>query len=273
MSRIAIYWVDAFADEVGHGNPAAVCTLPEWLPDEVLQGVADENGLSETAYLVPDRDPMPLRWFTPTEEVGLCGHATLAAGFVVLDMLAPDRQEVRFSTRRGDLLVSRTRGGQLTVDLPVIGMASVDDPPASLVEGLGVEPVEVWVTEEDPNYVAILDSEAAVAAVRPDLSRLKELHPRGVAVSARGDETDFVSRYFAPGYGIPEDPVTGSTHCALGPYWSHRLDRAELDAVQLSARGGRIGVGCEDNRVRLTGSVACYLTGAICCLPSGRRRA
>lgn len=272
MSRLPVYWVDAFADEVGRGNPAAVCTLTEWLPDEVLQAVADENGLSETAYLLPDRDPIPLRWFTPTEEVGLCGHATLAAGFVVLDMLAPDREEVRFSSRSGELVVSRS-GGRLTVDLPAIAMAPVDASPPSLVEGLGTEPEEVWVTEEDPNYVAILESEAAVAAIRPDLARLEEVHPRGVAVSARGEDVDFVSRYFAPGYGIPEDPVTGSIHCALGPYWSRRLDRAELDAAQLSAREGRIGVRCEDDRVHLTGSVACYLTGAICCLPSGRRRA
>lgn len=261
-----IYWVDAFADTVGQGNPAAVCTVSEWPPDEVMLRAAAENGLSETAFLLTGRDPTPLRWFTPTEEVGLCGHATLAAGFVVLDVLAPDREAVTFSTRGGELTVARSGEG-FTIDLPALAMRPVDDPPPALLEGLAVESVEVRRTESDPNYFVILNEQADVERLRPDLPRLEKLHPHGVAVSSHGDEVDFVSRYFAPSYGIPEDPVTGSIHCALGPYWSRRLGKGELEAAQLSARGGRLGVQVAGDRVRLTGRVACYLTGVICCLP------
>lgn len=265
MSRVPLYWVDAFADAVGQGNPAAVCTFTEWPPDQVMQRVAAENGLSETAFLLTDRDPTPLRWFTPTEEVGLCGHATLAAGFVVLDFLAPGGKAVTFSTRGGQLTVTRSGEG-LTIDLPALTMRPVDDPPPALLDGLAVESSETWKTESDPNYFVILHGQADVERLRPDLPHLEELHPHGVAVSSPGDEVDFVSRYFAPSYGIPEDPVTGSIHCALGPYWSRRLESAELEAAQLSPRGGRLDVEVAEDRVRLTGRVACYLTGAICCL-------
>lgn len=266
MSRVPLHWVDAFTDAVGRGNPAAVCTFTEWPPDEVMQRMAAENGLSETAFLLTDRDPTPLRWFTPTEEVGLCGHATLAAGYVVLDVLASDRESVTFSTRGGELTVTRSGEG-FTIDLPALEMRPVDDPPPALRDGLAVESAETWTTASDPNYFVILKDEADVERLRPDLRRLEELHPHGVAVSAPGDEVDFVSRYFAPSYGIPEDPVTGSIHCALGPYWSRRLESAELEAAQLSARGGQLGIQIAEERVRLTGRVACYLTGAICCLP------
>lgn len=272
MSRVPLYWVDAFADAIGRGNPAAVCTFGDWPSDEVLQLVAAENGLSETAFLLTDRDPTPLRWFTPAEEVGLCGHATLAAGFVVLGFLAPDREAVTFSTRGGELVVTRSGDG-FTLDLPAVPMRAVEKPPPALLEGLALEPSQIWWTETDPNYYAIVERRADVNELRPDLDRLEELHPHGVAVSAHGgeaaDEADFVSRYFAPGYGIPEDPVTGSIHAALGPYWSRRLGKRDLDAVQLSVRGGRIGVEVAGDRVRLTGRVACYLTGAVCCLPPG----
>lgn len=262
MSRIPLYQVDAFAEAVFQGNPAAVCPLPAWLPDETLQAVAAENNLSETAFLLADRDPIPLRWFTPTEEVPLCGHATLAAGFVVLTFLAPERETVRFASRSGPLTVSRSEGG-FALDFPALSMERVEAVPDGLVDGLGVEPVEVWVTRDDPNYLAILESEAAVAGLQPDLTLLERLHPHGVAVSAAGESADFVSRYFAPGYGIPEDPVTGSIHCALGPYWARHLGRDALEALQLSPRGGRLGVRVGDGRVHLTGGAVCYLTGEI----------
>lgn len=267
MSRVPLYWVDAFADAVGQGNPAAVCTVSEWPPEDLMLRVAAENGLSETAFLLTDRDPTPLRWFTPTEEVGLCGHATLAAGYVVLDVLDPDRETATFTTRGGELTVTRSGEG-FAIDFPALAMRPVDDPPSALVDGLAVESAETWKTESDPNYFVILNGEAEVGRLRPDLPRLERLHPHGVAVSAPGDEVDFVSRYFAPSYGIPEDPVTGSIHCALGPYWSRRLKCAEMEAAQLSARGGRLGIQVAEDRVRLTGRVACYLTGAIRCLPA-----
>lgn len=266
MSRVPLYWVDAFAEAVGQGNPAAVCAFTEWPPDEVMLSVAAENGLSETAFLLTERDPTPLRWFTPTGEVGLCGHATLAAGYVVLDVLDPDRETVTFSTRGGELTVTRSGEG-FTIELPVLAMRPVDDPPPALLDGLAVESTETWETESDPNYFVILEDEADVERLRPDLPRLEKLHPHGVAVSGPGDEVDYVSRYFAPSYGIPEDPVTGSIHCALGPYWSRRLECVEMEAAQLSTRGGELDVQVARDCVRLTGRVACYLTATISSLP------
>lgn len=262
MRRVPLYQVDAFAESVFRGNPAAVCPLPGWLPDETLRAVAAENALSETAFFLPDEDPMPLRWFTPVQEVPLCGHATLAAGFVVLTRLFPEREVALFSSRSGSLTVSR-EGAGFSLDLPALPLERAEPPPPPLVRGLGVEPVEVWIGREDPNYFAVLDDEAAVAALRPDLALLEGLHPRGVAATAPGESADFVSRYFAPGYGIPEDPVTGSIHCALGLYWADRLGRRRLEARQLSRRGGRIGVRVEGERVHLTGAAACYMSGEI----------
>lgn len=262
VRRLALYQVDAFADAVFQGNPAAVCPLPSWLPDTTLQAVAAENNLSETAFLLPDRDPVPLRWFTPTAEVPLCGHATLAAGFVVLTFLDPDRQTTTFDTASGQLTVARNHD-RFSVDFPAIPIEPAADVPEALAEGLGTRPSEIWVSPRDPNYLVILDDESAVASLRPNLPRFEALHPHGVAVSAPGTSADFVSRYFAPSYGIPEDPVTGSIHCALGPYWARRLGRPSLRAVQLSARGGALDVTLDGDRVRLVGHAVCYLVGEI----------
>lgn len=260
--RVPIYQIDAFADAVFQGNPAAVCPLPDWLPDATLRAIAAENNLSETAFLIPDRDPVPLRWFTPTEEVTLCGHATLAAGYVLLEVLSPDREAVDFDSESGRLTVRRSDDGY-ALDFPAVPSAPVAAPPDALVNGFGFTPVETRVTRGDPNYLVIVDDEDAVAGAAPDLRRLEKLHPHGVAVSAPGRSADFVSRYFAPSYGIPEDPVTGSIHCALGPYWARRLGRSDLTAVQLSARRGRLGVAVVGDRVWLAGRAVRYLTGEI----------
>lgn len=260
--RVPLYQIDAFADAVFQGNPAAVCPLPDWLPDATLRAVAAENNLSETAFLIPDRDPVPLRWFTPTEEVPLCGHATLAAGYVVLEVLSPDREAVDFDSESGRLTVRRSDHGY-ALDFPAVPSEPVAAPPDALVHGLGFTPVEIRVTRGDPNYLVIVDDEDAVAGAAPDLRRLEELHPHGVAVSAPGRSADFVSRYFAPSYGIYEDPVTGSIHCALGPYWARRFGRSDLTAVQLSARRGRLGVVVAGERVQLAGRAVQYLTGEI----------
>lgn len=262
MIRAPIYQVDAFTTTVFRGNPAAVCLLPHWLPDALLQAVAAENNLSETAFVVTNREPAPLRWFTPTEEVPLCGHATLAAGFVVLTFLAPDRHEVMFTSKSGTLRVGRSDDA-FSVDLPKLQVHPVSSIPKGLLSGLGVEAREVWQTKEDPNYLVILDDAAAVANVDPDFDQLARLHPHGVAVSAPGASVDFVSRYFAPGYGILEDPVTGSIHCSLGPYWSGRLGLSSLRAEQLSARGGRLEVVVGSGRVRLRGGAVCYMLGEV----------
>ena len=272
MRRIPIYQVDAFTPAVFRGNPAAVCPLEaeEWPPDETLQAIAAENNLSETAFLLLERDPIPLRWFTPRCEVKLCGHATLASAHVLFAHLDPSRREVVFDTMSGELTVRRDeRGvaGRLAMDFPAIGSQSLDpgDVPAALREGLGAPPEEVRMTADDWNYVAIYRDEETVASLAPDFARLERLHPHGVSVTAPadGDEIDFVSRYFVPSYGIPEDPVTGSIHCALAPYWADRLERNRLTAVQLSERRGRIDLTVAGERVELRGSAVTYLTGEI----------
>lgn len=265
MIRIPIYQVDAFADELFRGNPAAVCPLDDWLPVETMQAIALENNLSETAFLLTDRDPVPLRWFTPKLEVKLCGHATLASAWVWLNRLRPDRDEVTFETQSGPLTVTRDGDG-LTMDFPAIGSRRVApaDAPEAVLEGVDVVPEEVRLSADDWNYLVVLSDEAAVRSVRPDFARLEDAHPHGVAVTAPGDgEVDFVSRYFVPSYGVPEDPVTGSLHCALTPYWAARLGRDELTAEQLSARGGRLRVTNAGDRVLLRGNVVPYLEGTI----------
>jgi len=252
--RIPLYQVDAFASSVFRGNPAAICPLESWLPDATLQAIAAENNLPETAFFVREGDGYRLRWFTPTVEVELCGHATLASGFVVLEADGA----VTFATRSGALIVTR-RGDALTLDLPALPALPMAPPP-TLIEGLGIAPRE---TLRASNWLCLLDDEAAVRAVKPDFATLATLHPHGVIVTARGNTVDFVSRFFGPSFGIPEDPVTGSAHCTLTPYWSARLGKKTLAAQQVSARGGELT--CEDRgaRVALTGHCALYLKGEI----------
>lgn len=268
--RIPIYQVDAFADAVFGGNPAAVCPLDDWLPDETLLAIAAENNLSETAFLLPDRDPIPLRWFTPRAEVKLCGHATLASAFVLFEHLEPGRDEVTFETLSGRLGVRRDGGdeggdGWLVMDFPAIASRRLEpaDVPGALREGLGAELEEVRLTADDWNYVAVFGDEDAVTGLAPDFARLESLHPYGTSVTAPGRDVDFVSRYFVPSYGIPEDPVTGSIHCALAPYWAGRLGRTRLTAVQRSRREGRIELEVADERVHLRGRAVTYMIGEI----------
>ncbi|HSM09225.1 MAG TPA: PhzF family phenazine biosynthesis protein [Gemmatimonadota bacterium] len=271
MHRIPIYQVDAFTGAVFGGNPAAVCPLDEWLPDETLQAIAAENNLSETAFLVPGRDPVPLRWFTPRLEVKLCGHATLASAFVLFEFLEPGRERVSFETMSGRLSVRR-EGDRLSMDFPAIGSARVapDDVPAVLIEGLGAEPDEVRFTDDDWNYIAVFADADTVTGLRPDFRLIERVHPHGVAATGPGGagangvpDIDFVSRYFVPGYGIPEDPVTGSIHCALAPYWAGRLDREQLSAHQVSERGGRLDLVVAGERVHIEGTAVTYMTGEI----------
>lgn len=271
MHRIPIYQVDAFTGAVFGGNPAAVCPLDEWLPDETLQAIAAENNLSETAFLIPGRDPVPLRWFTPRLEVKLCGHATLASAFVLFEFLEPGRERVTFETMSGRLS-ARREGDRLSMDFPAIGSARVapDDVPAVLIEGLGAEPDEVRFTNDDWNYIAVFADADTVAGLRPDFRLIERVHPHGVAATGPGGaetggvpDVDFVSRYFVPGYGIPEDPVTGSIHCALAPYWAGRLGRERLSAHQVSERGGRLDLVVSDERVHIEGDAVTYMTGEI----------
>ena len=261
--KLRYFVVDAFGSQVFQGNPAGVCPLEAWLPDDLLQAIAAENNLSETAFFVPDGAGYHLRWFTPAQEVPLCGHATLAAGHTILTRLRPELDEVGFQTLSGPLRVRRD-GDWFELDLPSYTLVRVDSPPAALAEGLGIEVREVFeVKGKDPNYYVIVDDEATVRGLRPRFDVLATLHPQAVAVSAPGRKADFVSRYFAPGFGIPEDPVTGSTHAALTPYWAECLGRTTLSAAQLSRRGGELRCRVVGDRVRVAGRAAPYLEGTI----------
>jgi PhzF family phenazine biosynthesis protein len=262
MTTLRLYQIDAFASGVFRGNPAAVCPLEAWLPDDLLQKIASENNLPETAFFIAAGGAFELRWFTPTQEVALCGHATLAAAFALFRLLGHQDPVVHFESKSGPISV-RSAGEMLTLDFPRVAMEPVAEPPEQLLAGLGVEPASVLKANSDPNYYAIFTSEQAVRKLRPDLEALARLHPFGTVISAKGDRYDIVSRYFAPSYGIPEDPVTGSIHCALAPYWGARLGRSVLRAHQASARGGDLRCEVQGDRVLVSGTAHLYLEGTI----------
>jgi len=252
------FQVDAFAHRAFEGNPAAVCPLDEWLPDTLLQSIAAENNLSETAFFVPSGSDFHLRWFTPVTEIDLCGHATLASAHVLFEALGYQRAHVRFETRSGLLTVGRD-GDAYAMDFPAQPPQACA-PPAGLKEGLGASPLEVLASQD---YMAVFHSEAQVRSLTPDYSILRALDLRGVIATAPGDNVDFVSRFFAPGAGIDEDPVTGSAHCALAPYWSERLGRQRLQARQVSARGGRLECEVNGARVILKGGAVTFMQGQV----------
>ena len=255
---LPVFQIDAFTDAVFGGNPAAVCPLDSWLDTAVMQAIAAENNLAETAFFVANGDGYDLRWFTPTLEVDLCGHATLASAFLIFERLAPQTERIRFQTRSGELTVAR-RDGLIYLDFPAYPGPAVDCP-AALADGLGNTPVEVI---EGPNYMAVFRSEADIAALSPNMDVLATLHPRGVIATAPGDACDFVSRFFGPSFGVPEDPVTGSAHCMLTPYWATRLGKDRLEARQISTRGGRLRCENRGGRVGIGGQAVLYLEGKI----------
>ena len=256
--KLKQYQVDAFTKRIFAGNPAAVCPLDAWLPDDLLQAIAAENNLSDTAYFVPSARGYALRWFTPVAEVDLCGHATLATAHVLYDQLGYQGESITFETRSGDLIVRRD-GTALVMDFPAAPPVRCGAPSA-LVDGLGVEPLEVWAAGD---YMAVLDSEERVRNLQPNQTALSQLDLRGVIITAAGSDVDFVSRFFAPKYGIPEDPVTGSAHCILAPYWGEQLGKQTLTARQVSARGGEIGCMLQGDRVFLTGHAVVFMVGEI----------
>lgn len=263
MIELPIYQVDAFTDKVFFGNPAAICPLESWLPDHVMQHIALENNLAETAFIIPKGDDYLLRWFTPASEVDLCGHATLASAYVVFHYLRPDLSKVVFHSPSGPLTVTRD-GDELTMDFPALTYHSTPAP-AKLVEGLGIAPAEVY---RSTDYLVVYESEDQVLSIKPDLLLLGEIDLRGVIVTAPGKEHDFVSRFFGPKLSIPEDPITGSAHCALTPYWATRLNKKTLRACQYSTRLGeqlKIRISCthEGDRVFFGGAAAPYLKGTI----------
>jgi predicted PhzF superfamily epimerase YddE/YHI9 len=256
--KIPYYHVDAFTGSVFAGNPAGVCVLEEWLPAETMLGIAAENNLSETAFLVEREAHYELRWFTPVTEVDLCGHATLASAHVAFHHLGHTGSLVRFASKSGMLPVGR-EGEVLVLDFPARPGERCETPDA-LREGLGREPAEVYLARD---YMAVYPTQADVEALEPDMELLKQVVSLGVIATAPGDEVDFVSRFFAPTVGVPEDPVTGSAHCTLIPYWSARLGKQALHARQVSARGGELYCQDAGARVHIGGRAVTYLTGEI----------
>ncbi|MCA9560207.1 MAG: PhzF family phenazine biosynthesis protein [Myxococcales bacterium] len=264
MPVLPFYQLDAFSERAFGGNPAAVCPLEKWLPDEQLQAIAAENNLSETAFFVPeDDDTYALRWFTPTTEVELCGHATLAAGYVVLYRLRKGETVARFTTRKaGPLTVTRVSGGRLELALPARAPRPAD-PPEGLTEALGGAKVETCWRARD--LLVVLADAEAVRALKPDMRALAALDEYAVCVTAPGTgadgDVDFVSRFFAPKAGVDEDPVTGSAHCTLVPFWTRRLGKNPLRARQVSARSGDLEGDLQDDRVLLRGHATLVIEG------------
>jgi PhzF family phenazine biosynthesis protein len=257
--RIPMYQVDAFAGRVFSGNPAAICPLENWLPDAQMQAIAAENNLAETAFFVRNGTGYKLRWFTPAVEVDLCGHATLASAFVILNDLAPGQRSVSFETKSGVLTVTR-EGDLYSLDFPSRPPEPCDKVSPELVPALGGKPEAVLAARD---YLVVYGSEDELRSLRPDMAALMNIDRFAVIATAPGSEADFVSRFFAPAKGVPEDPVTGSAHCTLIPYWSKRLGKQKLHAYQVSPRGGELW--CEDRGVRVTmsGKAVRFFEGTI----------
>ncbi len=259
--QIPIYQIDAFTETLFGGNPAAVCPLERWLDDDVLQSIASENNLSETAFFVAEGAGFRLRWFTPSVEFDLCGHATLAAGYVILNHLMLLSREVAFETRSGTLNVRRNGKG-LTMDFPALPPGEVFAPERAILEAMGLAPqlcMRIRELHGSPYIFLVYETQSQVAGLKPTYSILHA----NVIATAPGDNVDFVSRFFAPMAGIDEDPVTGSAHCTLVPYWAERLGKSELTARQISKRGGDVSCKIEGDRVILGGKCAFYMEGRI----------
>lgn len=264
-----MYQIDAFAGRLFQGNPAAVCVLTsrtpdapgrgDWPGDALLQSIAAENNLAETAFFLAGAEPVPLRWFTPEAEIDLCGHATLATAAVIFRYLHPARNAVVFSSPSGPLRVFRRDDGLLALDFPARPPEPCAPPPG-LAEALGGRPVAFFKSRD---FMVLYETEEEVRALRPDFARLRHPGTLGYIVTAPGRVVDFVSRFFAPGAGVPEDPVTGSAHCTLIPWWAARLGKIDLEARQLSARGGELRCRLQGDRVEIAGGAVPYLEGFI----------
>lgn len=254
--RLPLYQIDAFAARPFAGNPAAVVPLTAWLPDDLMQAIAAENALSETAFFAPEAGGYRIRWFTPACEVDLCGHATLASAFVYFTELEPRRTSITFQSRSGPLSVAR-EGDLLVMDFPSRPPRPAELP-FGIAEALGAAPVEAWRARD---LVVLLDSETAVRGLSPDLTALARFDEFAVIVTARGQEADFVSRFFAPRKGVPEDPVTGSAHTTLVPFWAERLGKTKLRALQVSPRGGELFCEARGDRVGIAGRAVKVLEG------------
>jgi PhzF family phenazine biosynthesis protein len=257
--NLKMYQVDAFTDKLFAGNPAAVCPLDYWLPDNTLQSIAMENNLAETAFYVLEKDSYRIRWFTPTVEVDLCGHATLATAFVLFHHENYTADKIVFNSRSGPLTVTK-KDSLLSLNFPVDTLTEVDSI-ATLEQALGTPSIKTYKGKTD--YMLVFENETQIKRMVPDFKLLATVKARGVVVTAKGDSTDFVSRFFGPQSGIDEDPVTGSAHTSLTPYWSNILKKKDLTALQLSPRGGKLWCTLAEDRVIISGTAKLYLTGTI----------
>ncbi len=257
--KLDIYQVDAFAKEVFKGNPAAVCPLDEWIDAELMQKIALENNLSETAFFVKSGDVYEIRWFTPSFEIDLCGHATLASAFVIFECLKAEESLVKFHSHKSGELKVEKDGDILTLDFPSRPPVECEIP-EGLIEAIGKQPKEVLKSRD---YFMVYETEQEIADIKPNFADVLKIPTHAVIVTAKGDDCDFVSRFFAPEVGVYEDPVTGSAHCNLIPYWAEKLGKTEMSARQISQRGGELFCKLEGDRVRIGGNAVLYLKGEI----------
>jgi len=256
--EIPIYQIDAFASRLFKGNPAAVCPLDEWIPDELMQSIAGENNLSETAFFVPRGDGFHIRWFTPTSEVDLCGHATLATAYVLFDLLDYKRDKIAFDSRSGILTVTRD-SDWLTMDFPAQPPVVCDIPPG-IIKAFNLVPIECLSSED---LIVVFERENEIKSAKPDLNQLMKLNWRGVVITAKSSRYDFIARFFAPKYGILEDPVTGSAYTQLAPYWASKIGPKRFRVKQESFRGGELNCEVVGDRVFISGKAIKYLEGKI----------
>ncbi len=262
--KLTIYQVDAFTNKVFGGNPAAIIPLQSWLHDDLMQKIALENNLSETAFFVKQDEVYHIRWFTPTLEIDLCGHATLASAYIIKTFLEPHVQEISFTTQKAGLLKTYIKDGMYTLDFPARMPAAIKEAPQRLLESLGITAAVEILKSRD--YFVVLPNEEAVQNMEPDFSIMKELKA-GVIITAKGHSADIVSRFFYPAAGIDEDPVTGSAHCNLIPYWSEKLGTTKIYAKQLSKRGGDLWCEHKGDRVLMSGNCVLFMTGEIAIVP------
>jgi len=257
--KLAIYQVDAFTNEVFKGNPAAICLLDKWLDADLMQKIALENNLSETAFFVKKDDYYEIRWFTPTYEIDLCGHATLASAFVIFDCLKLEGSIIEFHSHKSGILSVEKKDDVLILDFPS-RPASVCEVPAGLIEAIGGQPKEVLTSRD---YMLVYETDDEVRTIEPNFAEILRIPTHAVIVTAPGDDCDFVSRFFAPEVGVFEDPVTGSAHCTLIPYWAEKLGKTEMFARQVSARGGELFCELKGDRVKIGGNAVLYMKGEI----------
>lgn len=259
--KLRIFQIDAFAERMFTGNPAAVCILDSWIDDNLMQQIAAENNLAETVFAVKNNDRYAIRWFTPEIEVDLCGHATLATAFVLFNHYLPNEKHIEFfSSRSGSLRVEKSENGYLTLDFPADDLTAVDPMP-QLYDALGATPEYIFKGKTD--YLLVYNNQDEIKDMDPNFFLLNQIDARGIIVTSKGEEVDFVSRFFAPQAGINEDPVTGSAHTSLTPYWSEILGKDRLTAKQLSKRGGELICENHGTRIKISGKAVSYLIGEI----------